>query len=107
MKKLLTTLLVFLMPVLASAQVVLKSNQVLSSTTPYMGVVVGDGIGTSTLRASSTPSAAAFLATSTTQASRFPLLSLATTTSGCLSTDSVVVYSTGSACASATSITGG
>ena len=71
MKKLLTILLVLFMPILASAQVVFKINQTLSSTSPYMGVVVGDGVGTSTLRASSTPAVASINATSTVATSTF------------------------------------
>ena len=104
MKKLLIILL--LLPSFASAQVVFKTNQLLSSTTPYMGVVTGNGVGTSTLQASSTPTAAAFFATSTSIASLFNKLSFSTTTDGCVQAGGGVVYVTGTNCATASSISG-
>ena len=65
MKRFLITLLILLIPVFSSAQVVFKQNQIIASSTPSFGVIVGSGVGTSTLRASSTPVFASFFATST------------------------------------------
>lgn len=59
MKKILSLLIALslIAPSLSDAQV-FKSNQVISNPTSTIGVIVNDGVGTSTLRASSTPTIA-------------------------------------------------
>jgi len=84
--------------------IVLQGGTGFSSTSPNSLLATG-ATATSTLVATSSPTVNSITATSTTQASVLPLLSLSTTTTGCLATSALVVYSTGTDCDA--TITGG